>query len=327
MSKPGYLTLFATGELQKRVEKLEQHLASCDVCPRRCSVNRLQDEKGYCRSGLLPVVSSVCDHHGEEPVLSGTRGSGTIFFGNCNLRCVYCQNYQISQNHKVQNNNQIRVAELAKHMIELQDRMGCHNINFVSPSHFVPQIICAVSIAVNEGLHIPLVYNSSGYDSVEIIRLLDGIIDIYLPDIRYSDDEMAKKYSDAPDYVLNSRSAIAEMYRQTGNLEVDDEGVAVSGLIIRHLILPDGIAGSESSLKWIAEELSPEVTISVMSQYSPVYRAGLFPEINRRITKREYDHVVSIVNDLGMENGWLQEMDSSEYYLPDFNTEHHPFEA
>ena len=317
--EPGYVALYRSGELERRARALESRLASCNVCPRECGVNRLEGETGFCHSARLPIVSSVCAHHGEEPVLSGSRGSGTVFFGNCNMRCVYCQNHQISQDYKAQRRYEIDTHVLAERLLYLQDELGCHNINFVSPSHFVPQLGRAVLEAVPMGLRLPLVYNSSGYDSVATLRELDGIISIYLPDLRYASNKWGRKFSRVSDYVERSRAAIKEMYRQVGNLEVDDEGIAQKGLIVRHLILPNGIAGSEDSLGWLAREVSPSVAVSIMSQYYPVHRAGRYPLLARKILPGEYAEVVRLIDRLGMENGWVQEIESAEHYLPDFS--------
>lgn len=322
---PGYIALYHSGELERRAQALEARLASCDICPRECRTNRLENELGICHSGRLPIVSTVCAHQGEEPAISGTRGSGTVFFGNCNMRCVYCQNYQISQNWKKQKSRQIDCHALAESMLYLQDELGCHNINFVSPSHFVPQLVRAVLEAVPMGLRVPLVYNTSGYDSVASLRELDAIISIYLPDLRYASDEMARKFSHTPDYVAQARQAIKEMYRQVGNLIVDGLGLAQRGLIVRHLILPNGLAGSEESLIWLARELSPTVTVSLMSQYLPRHRAQRIPLLSRTISVAEYETVLRLLADAGIENGWIQEMGASENYAPDFEREGHPF--
>jgi putative pyruvate formate lyase activating enzyme len=322
----GYRVLFESGELQKRAAGLHARMAHCNLCPHICGVNRLKDETGFCHSGSLPVVSSICAHRGEEPAISGSRGSGTIFFGNCNMRCVYCQNYQISQDSDSQKDNIISIEELADKMLYIQNELGCHNVNLVSPSHFVPQIVEALYLAAERGLHLPLVYNSGGYDSLATIQALDGIVDIYLPDIRYSNNEVALKYSGVKNYVENNRAALLEMYRQTGNLITDENEVAVRGLVIRHLILPENLAGSGRSLRWIAKNLSPEVTVSVMSQYFPCHQATQYPEINRQITYEEYSRVVEVMEDMDMENGWLQEMDAPANYLPDFQRQGHPFE-
>lgn len=324
---PGYLDLFRSGELKRRVDTLWARLAACDICPRECGVNRLAGEHGFCHAAEKPVVSSYCAHHGEEPPLSGTRGSGTIFFGNCNMRCVYCQNFQISQDWRSQRQNEIDVTGLAERMLSLQDVWHCHNINLVTPSHFVPQILQAVLEAVPHGLHLPLVYNTSGYDALATVQALDGIISIYLPDLRYADNKLANKYSRAPDYVERARAAIREMHRQVGILTLDEAGIAEHGLIVRHLIMPGDIAGSEASLRWLAEEISPRVAVSIMSQYSPQYRAGQFPELSRCLTYQEYQRVAALVEKLGLVNGWLQETAAPEYYLPDFRREGHPFEA
>jgi putative pyruvate formate lyase activating enzyme len=260
-------------------------------------------------------------------VLSGTRGSGTVFFGNCNMRCLYCQNYQISQDHKAQKQNEIDSHTLAERLVYLQDELCCHNINFVSPSHFVPQLLRAVMEAVPMGLRLPLVYNTGGYDSLKTLKELDGVIDIYLPDLRYASDRYARKYSRVRNYVAHARAAIKEMYRQVGNLQTDGEGIARKGLIVRHLILPNRLAGSAETLEWLNQEISPAVTVSIMSQYHPAHRAFEKKNLSRKITREEYDEVVETVERLGMENGWLQQMDSSENYLPDFRRENDPFSS
>lgn len=324
--EPGYIALYRSGELARRAQALEARLAACDICPRECGVNRLEGEVGSCNSAYQPIVSSYCAHHGEEPALSGYRGSGTVFFGNCNLRCVYCQNHQISQAPALQRGYEVSIDELAERLLYLQDRLGCHNINFVTPSHFVPQIVRAVLEAVSLGLHLPLVYNTSSYDSLATLREIDGIISIYLADLRYGSDEMGQKYSGVPHYVASSRTAIKEMQRQVGDLKLDDEGVAQRGLIIRHLILPNGIAGSEESLSWLVREVSPDVAVSVMSQYYPAHKAYRYQEINRKILPREYAEVVRLVEKLGIKNGWMQGMASAESYLPDFSNKN-PFPA
>jgi putative pyruvate formate lyase activating enzyme len=268
--EPGYLSLFASGELARRAEMLESRLAACDICPRACGVNRLAGERGFCNTALLPAVSSAVAHHGEEPVLSGINGSGTIFFGNCNLQCVFCQNYQISQDPAAQRKNEIPVSSLAEKMLYLQDTLNCHNINLVSPTHVVPQIIRALLEAIPEGLRLPLVYNTGSYDSLETVRALDGIVDIYLPDIKYSSNEAAFNYSRAQDYVERSRAAIREMYRQVGNLVTDDEDIAVRGMIVRHLILPNRLAGSLESLAgWPMKSPPTSPSASCPSTFPP----------------------------------------------------------
>jgi putative pyruvate formate lyase activating enzyme len=241
------------------------------------------------------------------------------------MRCAYCQNYQISQNWKKQKSKEMDCHTLAGRMLYLQNELGCHNINFVSPSHFVPQLVRAVLEAVPMGLRVPLVYNTSGYDSVASLQELDGMISIYLPDLRYASDNWAKKFSDASDYVARARQAIREMYRQVGDLVVDEFGLAEKGLIVRHLILPHGLAGSEESLTWLVRELSPAVRVSIMSQYIPVHRALRIPLLSRTISVDEYETVLQLLTDLGIENGWVQEMGAAGEYLPDFEREGHPF--
>jgi len=261
-------------------------------------------EIGYCKTGLLPVVSSYNLHFGEEPPISGFRGSGTIFFTHCNMRCIYCQNYPISQ---LGVGKEVTIERLAKMMLELQSR-GAHNINFVTPSHLTVQIIAATRLARDEGLKIPIVYNTSGYDSLFQLRLLEGIVDIYLADMRYSDNKISLRYSDAPDYVEVNRRAIKEMHRQVGDLECDSEGIAKRGLIIRHLVLPEGYSGSEEIFNFLAKEVSKNTYVSLMSQYFPAYRAPEDPIIGRRITQREYDLARAAMLSSGLKNGWIQEM-------------------
>jgi putative pyruvate formate lyase activating enzyme len=324
--EPGYIALYRSGELEGRVERLEARLATCDICPRECGKNRLKGKVGYCHSGSLPVVASYGAHHGEEPVLSGTRGSGTIFFGNCNMRCVYCQNFQISQDPVAQRRNRVDTRVLAERMLYLQDQLHCHNINLVTPTHFVPQIVRAVLEAVPQGLRLPLVYNSSSNDSLKTLRELEGIISIYLADIRYASNELARKYSRSRYYVDNARAAIIEMQRQVSDLIVDENGIAQKGLIVRALILPSRIAGSEESLRWLVKEVSPRIAVSIMSQYYPSHRARKYKELNRKITPEEYREVVTLAESLGIENGWKQGMDAPESYLPDFAVEE-PFQG
>jgi putative pyruvate formate lyase activating enzyme len=322
---PSYLRLYQTGELKKRVEYLEKILYSCHLCPRSCGINRMKNEKGYCRSGYLPIVQSFTPHFGEEPVLVGKYGSGTIFFGNCNLKCVYCQNYYISQELNSSQTQGISIEELSEIMLKLQ-KMGCHNVNLVSPIHFVPQIVKAIYFAIHDGFNLPIVYNTNSYESVETIKLLDEIIDIYLPDIKYGDNSMSLKYSDVKNYVEHSQSAILEMWRQVGKLTMDENGIAKRGVLIRHLILPKNIAGSYQSLKFISEKLSPEATLSIMGQYYPAYKAHLYPEINRPINEDEYEGVMEIIKSLNMEeNVFVQKLESHRYYQPDFSNKENPF--
>ncbi len=283
--KPSYLRLYRTGELEKRVNICREKLRNCNICPRNCRVNRYEQRGTYCRTGLNPVVSSVGPHFGEESPLVGIHGSGTIFFTFCNLKCVFCQNYEISQ---LGTGEEITPEELSKMMLSLQGR-GCHNINLVSPTHVVPQILEALLIAAGEGLHIPLVYNSGGYDTEETISILDGIIDIYMPDIKYSDDRFSRKYSSAPNYFEVVKVAVKEMHRQVGDLQISDDGIAMRGLLVRHLVLPEGIAGSESVMKFLAEEISIHTYINIMDQYRPCYNAFKFKELSRRITYNEFE--------------------------------------
>ncbi len=321
---PRYLRLLESGELHKRSVILEGLLGDCTLCPRNCRVDRIKDELGFCRSEYLPIVANYCAHHEEEPVISGTKGSGTIFFGNCNLRCVFCQNHQISQPVSSLKRNEVSFERLAEIMLELQS-IGCHNINFVSPSHFTAQIVRAVEIAASKGLCIPLVYNTNGYDSIQILKFLDGIIDIYLPDIKYSDDNAALEYSNAKDYVRHSRTAIIEMKRQVRDLIVDTTGIAMRGLIVRHLVLPNDLAGSKESLRFISEEVGKTTFISAMSQYFPTHKAGGYPLISRPIGQREYEKVLQWLERFGLENGWVQDYSSKDYYCPDFEKDQ-PFQ-
>ena len=326
--EPSYLKLYRSGELRHRAEALETRLASCDICPRECYVNRLENEHGFCHSGYLPIVSAVCDHHGEEPAISGSRGTGAIFFGNCNMRCIYCQNHQISQDPGHQSSKEMDFRTLAQRMIYLQDELGCHNISFISPSHFVPQLVRAVLEAVLMGLRVPIVYNTNAYDSMTSLQSLDGIVDVYLPDLRYASDTWAAELSHTADYVLRARQAILEMYRQVGDeLILDNSGLAQRGLIVRHLILPNGLAGSRDSLAWLAKEVSPKVTVSIMSQYYPTYLASQIPQLRRKISASEYRAVLKLLDELAIENGWIQEMDAAENYLPHFELDGHPFLA
>src|SRR2546429_586647 len=266
---PSYIRLLESGELNRRVEALEALLERCTVCPLDCGNNRLNDELARCYSGKLPIVSSYTAHFGEEPPLVGTRGAGNIFFGNCNLRCVYCQNYQISQAHKEQLKNEVTLERLAEMMLELQLR-GCHNINFVSPTHFAPQMARAILIAAEQGLRVPVVYNTNAYDSVEVLRRLDGLVDVYLPDLKYAENEAGYLYSKVKSYKDCARQAIAEMYRQMGDeLVLGEDGLLKRGLVIRLLVLPNDIGGIRGSLEWIKDELRPRVAVSLMAQYCP----------------------------------------------------------
>jgi putative pyruvate formate lyase activating enzyme len=327
MPEARYLALFRSGELERRAEALEARLAACDICPHECGDNRLRGERGFCRMGRLPQVASVCAHLGEEPAVSGSAGSGTVFFSGCNLRCIYCQNHQISQSGVAAADDEDDGWSLAEGLLYLQNELGCHNVNFVSPSHFVPQMVRALFEAAGRGFTLPVVYNTASYDSLATLRALDGIVDIYLADLRYASDKWAFRLSRAVGYRAHSRAAIKEMYRQVGLLDSDEDGVGRSGLIVRHLVLPEDIAGSRDSLTWLAEELSPEVTVSIMSQYHPAHRAGRLAALRRTISLAEYDDVVDLLSSLGMDNGWVQEMGADGVYLPDFERDGHPFMA
>jgi len=324
-----YVRLLSSGELKPRIEALEALLEHCTVCPLDCGNNRLKDELARCYSGRLPIVSSYTAHFGEEPPLTGTRGAGNIFFGNCNLRCVYCQNYQISQAHKEQIKNEVTHERLAEMMLELQAR-GCHNINFVSPTHFAPQMARAILIAAEKGLRLPIVYNTNAYDSVEVLRLLDGIVDIYLPDLKYAQDEAGFLYSKVRSYGSVSRAALKEMFRQTGDeLVFDEDGLLKRGLVIRLLVLPNDVGGLRESLQWIRDELSPRVAVSLMAQYYPTNVAGTNPRyalLSRRIRESEWMRAVSALDEFGIEEGWMQEYDGAAfYYRPDFDDRETPF--
>jgi len=324
-----YLTLLAENKLQERVEQLESMLRSCTVCPKLCGNDRLNDEIAACYSGRLPIVSSYTAHFGEEPCLSGTNGAGNIFFGNCNLRCVYCQNYQISQTWKTQKRNEVTHERLAEMMLELQDR-GCHNIGFVSPTHFAPQMARAILIAAEKGLKLPIVYNTNAYDSVEVLKLLDGIVDIYLPDLKYADSDAGFQYSKVRDYTLHARAAIKEMHRQMGDsLRFDDNGLLRGGLLIRLLVLPNDLAGIEENLRWIRDELGPKTAISLMAQYYATNKAATderYILLSRRISEGEWFDAVSLLEELGMEEGFMQEYESaSHYYRPNFDDAEKPF--
>jgi putative pyruvate formate lyase activating enzyme len=296
---PVYLNTYETGELDERIEQLMKCLTACNLCPRACRVNRTEGETGYCKAGYHLKVSGVHPHYGEEDVLVGTHGSGTIFLTHCNLGCLFCQNYEISH---LGIGQLVTEEEFAASMLRLQE-LGCHNINFVSPTHYTPQIVRALRIAIEQGLRIPLVYNCGGYESSRTIELMDGIVDIYMPDIKYSDPEVAKRYSNAPDYFEVCKAAVKEMHRQVDDLAVDERGIAVRGLLIRHLVLPHGLAGSQEVLKFIATELSTESYVNIMLQYRPMFRASEYEELNRGITLREYQDAVKCAKQWGLHRG------------------------
>lgn len=285
--------------LEARAKEAVSRLESCEICPRHCKVNRLKDEKGFCRMGRNALIYSYSPHFGEEPPLVGKHGSGTIFFSGCNLGCVFCQNYEISQMHQGQ---EIPAKALARTMLRLQD-LGCHNINFVTPPHFVPQILEALVPAREMGLNIPLVYNSGGYDRVETIQLLNGIFDIYMPDAKYGSDEMASRYSNAPRYTHYMKTSVQEMHSQVGDLVIDDDGIAVRGLLVRHLVLPDDIAGTAEIVRFLLEKISKNTYLNIMAQYRPEYNACSYPELDRQITPKEYRDAIRIAADAGLTRG------------------------
>lgn len=300
---PIYLEAKNKNKLHRLAEEAMEMLRACAICPRKCGVNRLKDEKGFCKTGLKAKVYSFMAHHGEEPPISGDHGSGTIFFSCCNMACSYCQNYEFSQ---LGEGREADPEELAQFMLNLQE-MGCHNINFVTPTHVMPQILKALSIAVEKGLKIPLVYNTGGYELASVLKLLEGIIDIYLPDMRYGDKEAAAKYSCAIDYPKYNQEAIKEMQHQVGIAKFNKEGVAEKGLIIRHLVLPQSISGTEKVMRFIAKEISTDTYISLMSQYLPYYNARQFPELSQRLSEQEYQEAKKIMEKYGLANGWVQE--------------------
>lgn len=294
--EPAYLSLLRSGELAERVRLAYEHLSICDVCAWECPVDRWAGKMGVCRTGVRARVSSYGPHFGEEAPLTGWRGSGTIFFTRCNLRCQYCQNHDISQTDA---GDEVEPEKLAGMMLKLQ-ALGCHNINLVSPSHVVPQIMAAVLIAAKAGLELPLVYNTGGYDSLAMLKLLDGVIDIYMPDMKYSDAQIARKYSKIRNYPQINQQAVKEMHRQVGDLQIDESGIARRGLLVRHLVLPGGLAGTQEIIRFLAEEISRDTYLNIMDQYHPTYKAHLYPEINRRITSREYQEAIDMALKAGL---------------------------
>ncbi|HIE05312.1 MAG TPA: radical SAM protein [bacterium (Candidatus Stahlbacteria)] len=298
--EPSYLKLHQSGELKRRANQLWKVLGQCELCPRQCRVNRLKGEKGFCQApGARLVVSSFNPHFGEERPLVGRGGSGTIFLTHCNLRCVFCQNWEISH---LGRGSVIDINELAKMMLHLQ-RIGCHNVNLVTPTHYSPHILKALVIATEKGLRLPVVYNTSGWERLEILKILDGVVDIYLPDFKYWDNTMAEKYSSGaslyPDF---ARKAILEMHRQVGVAKPSKDRIIYRGLMIRHLVMPNNVAGSEKVMEWIAENLPKDTYVNIMAQYHPCYKAFDYPELSRRITKEEYQRVVARAKSLGLNN-------------------------
>ena len=298
-SLPAYIQLYETGELESRVTAGHEMLRECKLCARECGVNRLQGEKGFCKSSDRVMISSAGPHFGEEPPLVGRRGSGTIFLTNCNLGCIFCQNYDISHQGR---GKEIEANELANAMHALQG-IGCHNINFVTPTHYIPQILAGLLIAVENGLNIPLVHNCGGYESLDALKLLDGVFDIYMPDIKYGDNDSGEKYSRAPDYFDVVTAAVSEMHRQVGDLTTNSEGIAERGLLIRHLVLPGGLAGTGKVVEFVSS-LSKNSYVNIMDQYRPEYEASRYPEVSRRISSGEFRDAISLAKAAGLSRGF-----------------------
>jgi putative pyruvate formate lyase activating enzyme len=295
--EPAYLALLRSGELKRRAAAAYARLEECDICARECGANRrLGAEKAGCHTGDRAMVASYGPHFGEEEPLVGRGGSGTIFFAWCNLRCQFCQNYDISQGGQ---GRAVEPEELAAIMLSLQSA-GCHNINLVSPSHVVPQVLLGLLLAAEAGLRLPLVYNSGGYDSQRTLALLDGVVDVYMPDAKYADAEVGRRYSQVSNYPEVNRATVREMHRQVGDLVIDGDGVARRGLLVRHLVLPAGLAGTADIVRFLRDEVSPQTYVNVMDQYRPCYRAGQMPPLDRRITPAEYVEAVRLAMDAGL---------------------------
>lgn len=293
---PSYLKLYSTGELQKRAQEALSRLSQCQLCPRRCRVNRLEGQKGFCKTGRLAWVSSYSPHFGEEAPLVGRGGSGTIFFTHCNLLCVFCQNYDISHQGI---GDEVSPQVLARMMVQLQN-WGCHNVNFVTPTHVVAQILEALPLAVELGLRVPLVYNTGGYDLVDTLRLLDGVFDIYMPDIKFMDPQVADRFCKAPDYPQVVKEAVKEMHRQVGDLIIDERGLGVRGLLVRHLVMPDGLAQSKEVMEFLATEISKDTYVNIMDQWRPCGEAYKYPELSKGITSKDYLQAVDAARSLGL---------------------------
>lgn len=293
---PSYIDAYRTDKLSKSIEAALKIIENCCLCPRDCGVNRIEDEKGFCRTGRLAMVSSYNPHFGEEDPLVGKYGSGTIFMTNCNLLCVFCQNWEISH---LGEGTQVSSKTLASMMLQLQ-KQGCHNINFVTPTHVVPQILEALPHAIEGGLRVPLVYNTGGYDSVDTLKLLEGIFDIYMPDFKFWDPEMARKYLKAHDYPERAKEALKEMHRQVGDLVSDENGVALRGIILRHLVMPNRVAGTREIMRFVAKEISPNTYVNIMDQYRPCGNAYKYPLINRRVTQEEYEEALKAAREEGI---------------------------
>jgi len=297
--RPDYEKMEEEGKLAHRIKQAYAIFENCQLCPRRCGVNRQKGEKGFCRAPVKPVIFSYHPHFGEEMCLVGDNGSGTIFFSNCNLRCIFCQNWPISHEGR---GKEVQDEDVADMMIKLQ-KMGCHNINLVTPTHVMPNILNATRIALKKGLHIPLVYNTSGYERLEILKILDGIVDIYMPDMKYMDADQAAKYSSgASDYPEVTKKAIIEMNQQVGELKFDKRGIALRGLMIRHLIMPNRVAGTEKFVRWVAENLPKSTYVNIMAQYRVEYKAFEYPEISRGITVQEFLESMEWAEKYGLTN-------------------------
>jgi putative pyruvate formate lyase activating enzyme len=295
-SEAAYVELLRSGELERRVAEALGRLERCDLCARACRVNRRLGELGACHTGMRVRVSSYGAHLGEENPLRGWAGSGTIFFTRCNLHCQYCQNYDISQTDAGED---VVPEALASMMVQLE-AAGCHNINLVSPSHVVPQILTALLVAAHAGLRIPLVYNTGGYDSLSTLRLLEGVVDIYMPDMKYADASVAERYSRVKNYPEVNRAAVREMHRQVGDLQIGEDGVAIRGLLVRHLVLPGGLAGTAQIVRFLADEISGRTYLNIMDQYRPAYCASRYPELNRRVSREEYLSAIRMAREAGL---------------------------
>lgn len=300
MFTPSYLDLFRQGKLENKSKLLWDMMLKCSLCPRKCGINRLKDETGVCNASSELKIASCFPHFGEEPPLVGSFGSGTIFLSHCNMRCLFCQNYDISH---LGEGYIVSIKNLATYMIDLQKK-GCHNINFVTPTQYSPQIVSAIFEAAKLGLEIPIVWNCGGYESIEVIKILDGVVDIYMPDIKYSAQKSGERYSKTPDYFYVVKEVVKEMHRQVGDLAIDKHGIAQRGLLVRHLVMPNNEAGTEEIVRFVANNISKNTYINIMNQYRPVYKAGNFTEINRGITMEEYMNAIELARKYGLHKGF-----------------------
>lgn len=320
--EPLSIKAWASGKLRAKTQTAWGLLSSCGLCPRNCRVNRLKGEKGFCQQGPRAKVARALPHFGEEPPLSGSLGAGTVFFSGCALRCIFCQNYQISQEGM---GKELEAEDLARLFLKLQDQ-GCHNLDLVSPTPHLPFIFSALEIAVAQGFCLPIVYNTHGYLSDAALGLLEGIVDIYLPDMKYGDNENASRYSRVEDYVDYNQAAVKRMFKQVGPLKIDDRGNAFQGLLVRHLVLPENKANSREIIKTLSA-ISPQVPLSLMAQYRPCFKAGRVPEINRPLRSDEYQEISAFAQQLDLEEIFIQELGSAGHYYPDFDREHPFFES